>query len=99
MRDALPVLFRDRIKAKQEETQKFDVRPDRGTAYAEPDWTKTETYREEPAVAESRAATDPIEEPRVLSDPNNPLTRRRLRLATGKDIAQIVDPESGQADG
>ena len=102
MRDALPVLFRDRIKAKQEETQKFDVRPDEeGMAYAEPDWTKTETYREEPAVAESRA-TDPIEEPRVPSDPNNPLTRTvdDFDLPPGKDIAlQIVDPESGKLMG
>ena len=102
MRDAIPALFRDRIKAKQEETQKFDVRPDEeGMAYAEPDWTKTETYREEPAVPEARA-TDPIEEPRVLSDPNNPLTRTvdDFDLPPGKDIAlQITDPESGKLMG
>lgn len=102
MRDALPGLVRDRIKAKQEATQKFEQRPnEEGRNYPEPDWSKTETYREETPVPAARKV-DPIEEPKVVSDPNNPLTHTvdDFDIPPGRDISvQIVDPESGKIFG
>lgn len=102
LRDKLPELIRDRIGRKQEETQKFDERPnEKGMSYHEPDWTKSETYKDETPVPPTQMA-DPIETPAVKSDPNNPLSRTvdDFDLPPGRDIAvQIIDPDAGKAYG
>ena len=102
LRDKLPELIRERIGRKQEATQMFEERPDeKGMSYAEPDWTKSETYKEETPTPATQVA-DPIEDPIIKSDPNNPLSRTvdDYDLPPGRDIAvQIVDPDAGKAYG
>ena len=101
LRDKIPELFRERIKRKQEATQMFEERPnEKGMSYPEPNWTKSETYKAEPPV--QTRAVDPIEEPKVKSDPDNPLSRTvdDFELPPGKDIAlQLIDADSGNAYG
>lgn len=95
----LPRMLRERITAHQESTGEFDVRPkEEGMSYPEPDWHNTETYADAPAEAVSPNTPEPIDQPRVASDPNDPMTFTRddFDVPPARDIAvQITDPEAG----
>lgn len=77
----LAVRHKDLIKSKQEAQPYFDEVPSGGASYSVPDHRVSETYKasDQKPVAE---ATDPIENPPVEFDPNNPMTAR----ATSFDV-------------
>ena len=102
LQESIPVFARDEIHAAAKDGR-LDVRDgEQGLSYTEENWQNTETYGGEGTKATRPAtqAPDPVESPKVIGDPNNPLsmTADNFEVPAGRQLAiQIIDPASGKA--
>jgi hypothetical protein len=97
----LPVAFRNRIKAANADSPRFDSHENQeGLSYEINDWTKSETYGESAQVELKTEARDPIDQPQVIGKDDSPLnmTADNFDIPANKQLAiQIIDPASGNA--